>query len=67
MTLAFRVINIFYNEKIILRRNCIMNDSHCKSYFKSGEDCPTVQNYTNIWIQLINQLERSKVILSGAR
>ena len=44
-----------------------MNDSHCKSYFKIGEDCTTVQNYTNIWIQLINQLERSKVILSGAR
>ena len=44
-----------------------MNDSHCKSYFKSGEDWTTVQNYTNIWIQLINQLERSKVILSGAR
>lgn len=50
-----------------LRRNFIMNDSHCKSYFKSGEDCTTVQNYTNIWIQLINQLERSKMILSGAR
>ena len=44
-----------------------MNDSHCKSYFKSGAGCTTVQNYTNIWIQLINQLERSKVILSGAR
>ena len=44
-----------------------MNDSHCKSYFKGGEDCTTVQNYTNIWIQLINQLERSKMILSGAR
>lgn len=44
-----------------------MNDSHCKSYFKSGEDCTIVQNYTNIWIQLINQLERSKMILSGAR
>ena len=44
-----------------------MNNSHCKSYFKSGEDCTPVQNYTNIWIQLINQLERSKMILSGAR
>ena len=44
-----------------------MNNSHCKSYFKSGENCTTVQNYTNVWIQLINQLERSKLILSGAR
>lgn len=43
-----------------------MNDSHCKSYFKSGEDCTTVQEYTSIWIYLINQMENSKVILSGA-
>ena len=45
-----------------------MNDSVlCKSYFKSGETCTTVQTYTSVWIQLINQLERSKAILSGAR
>lgn len=45
----------------------MMNDSTCKSYFKSGENCTTVQTYTNVWIQLINPLERSKVILSGVR
>ena len=44
----------------------MMNDSHCKSYFKSGGDCTTVQAYTNVWIRLINQLERSRMILSGA-
>ena len=44
-----------------------MNDSICKSYFKSGKECTNVQNYTDVWIRLINQLERSKVILSGAR
>lgn len=45
-----------------------MNDDvFCKSYFKSGESCTTVQAYTDIWIQLINQLERSKAILSGTR
>ena len=45
-----------------------MNDSVlCKSYFKSGETCTTVQAYTSVWIKLINQLERSKAILSGAR
>lgn len=43
-----------------------MNDSHCKSYFKSGENCTTIQEYTNVWVQLINQLERSRAILSGA-
>ena len=45
----------------------MMSDFTCKSYFKSGKDCTTVQNYTNVWIRLINQLERSKLILSGAR
>lgn len=50
-----------------IKEEFMMNDSHCKSYFKSGENCTTVQTYTNVWIQLINQLERSKAILSGAR
>ena len=44
----------------------MMNDAHCKSRFKSGGDCTTVQAYTNVWIQLINQLERSRMILSSA-
>ena len=45
-----------------------MNDSVlCKSYFKSGETCTTVQAYTSAWIQLINQLERSKTSLSGGQ
>ncbi len=44
-----------------------MSDSTCKNYFKSGENHTTVQNYTNIWIQLINQLERSKAILFGIK
>lgn len=44
-----------------------MNNSICKSYFRSGEECTTVQSYTDVWIRLINQLERSKVILSEAR
>ncbi len=42
-----------------------MNNSVCKSYFKSGKNSTTVQAYTSVWIQLINQLERSKAILSG--
>lgn len=43
-----------------------MNNSVCKSYFKSGKNSTTVQTYTSVWIQLINQMERSKVILSSA-
>ena len=45
-----------------------MNDSViCKNYFKSGESCTTAQAYTKVWIQLINQLERSKTTLSGGQ
>lgn len=44
-----------------------MNEPICKSFFKSGENCTTVQAYTDMWIQLINQLERSKMILAGTR
>lgn len=45
-----------------------MNDPvTCKNYFKSGENCTTVQDYTSVWIRLINQLERSRGALSGAR
>lgn len=43
-----------------------MDHSICKSYFKSGKNSTTVQTYTNVWIQLINQMERSKAILSSA-
>ena len=45
----------------------MMKDFVCKNYFKNGKDSTTVQDYTNVWIQLINQLERSKAILSGGR
>ena len=43
-----------------------MNDSVCKSCFKDGEECTTVQRYTDVWIRLIDQMERSKAILYGA-
>lgn len=42
-----------------------MDHSVCKSYFKSGGNSTSVQSYTSVWIQLINQLERSKKILFG--
>ena len=45
-----------------------MNDPvTCKNYFKCGDNCTTVQAYTSVWIRLINQLERSKGVLSRTR
>lgn len=39
----------------------------CRSIFKNGGDTVTVQEFTNMWITLINQMERSKAILAGKR
>lgn len=47
--------------------HCMMKDFVCKNCFKSGKDSTTVQDYTSVWIKLINQLEHSRAILSGAR
>ena len=44
----------------------MMNDAHCKSRFKSGGDCTTVQAYTGAWV-FINQLERSRAVLSSIK
>ena len=43
-----------------------MDETICKSYFKDGETT-TVQAYTDAWIRLINELERSKMISFGTR
>lgn len=40
-----------------------MNGKHptlCRSIFKNAENALTPEHYTKIWIQLINQLEKSK-------
>lgn len=44
-----------------------MKNSTCTNYFKSGENCTTVKDYTNIWIRLINQLEQSKLVMAEAK
>lgn len=46
--------------------NCAIA-SNCKSIFKSGENKLTPEYYTRIWIALINQVERNKQLLAGAR
>ncbi|MBE5868481.1 MAG: hypothetical protein E7293_05910 [Lachnospiraceae bacterium] len=36
----------------------------CKSVFKSGENTISKQDFTKIWIQLINTLEKGKSLNS---
>lgn len=40
--------------------------SACRSVFKGGKNRPTSEEYTRIWIALINQIERNKQVLAGA-
>lgn len=44
-----------------------MNDTICKSFFKDGKTSTTVQAYTDAWIRFIDQLERSRAVLSGIK
>lgn len=44
-----------------------MNGKHisfCTSIFSSGETHPTSEQYTNVFIKLVNQLERSKEVVA---
>lgn len=41
--------------------------SVCQSVFRSGESSITREQYTQVWIRLINQIEKSKEILAGVR
>ena len=44
-----------------------MNDAICKNYFKDGKTNTTVQAYTGAWVRFINQLERSRAVLSSIK
>lgn len=44
-----------------------MNDTICKSFFKDGKTSTTVQAYTGAWVRFINQLERSRAVLSSIK
>lgn len=44
-----------------------MNDTICKSFFKDGKTSTTVQAYTDAWVRFLNQLEHSRVVLSGIK
>ena len=39
----------------------------CKSFFKDGKTSTTVQAYTDAWVRFLNQLEHSRVVLSGIK
>ncbi len=39
-----------------------METSLVKSVFKSGENTPSTEVFTKMWIELINKLERSKSV-----
>ena len=44
-----------------------MNDTICKNCFKDGKTSTTIQVYTDAWIRFIDQLERSRTVLSGIK
>ena len=44
-----------------------MNDTICKNYFKDSKISTTVQAYTGAWVRFINQLERSRAVLSSIK
>lgn len=37
-------------------------ESICKSVFKDGEESTTEREFTNVWIGLINTLEKGKTV-----
>ena len=39
----------------------------CRSVFRKNAAAPAREAYTNLWAALINQMERSKKILAGAK
>ena len=54
------------------RRELVMNQATsavpiCRSVFQKGEPTTTTEKYTQIWITLINQIEKSKKVLAEVR
>ena len=39
----------------------------CRSVFREGAAATTTEKYTDLWIALINQMERGKKILAGMK
>lgn len=41
--------------------------SACRSVFQGNAEAPTAEAYTQLWVTLINQIERGKQVLSTPR
>lgn len=41
--------------------------STCHSVFHGNAEAPTAETYTQLWINLINQIERGNQVLSHSR
>ena len=41
------------------------DNSICKSIFKDGKHAPTREEYTALWVAIINRLEKSKKFAGG--
>ena len=39
----------------------------CRSVFQQDAETTTTENYTQVWIRLINQLEKKKRVPAGAQ
>lgn len=63
-------MSLFYRNKSEMARGIKMNRttnaaSVCRSVFHSGE-ATTKEDYTQVWVRLINQLEKNKRVPAGA-
>lgn len=41
--------------------NASQSSPNCRSFFKNGR-APTAEEYTRVWIKLINEIEKRKAI-----
>lgn len=38
--------------------------ANCKSIFRNGKQEPDHEEFTQVWVSLINQMERAKAVLT---
>jgi len=49
-----------------MKQNAVLSPA-CRSFFQKGAQATTTEAYTQIWIALINQIERGKHTLAQAQ
>ena len=55
---------ISFNQERSIHMN---STSICTNIFKNGDPAPASDAFTKVWINLINQMEKSKAILGGSQ